>query len=195
MAHELGHKIQRRHVARPDDGEVPMIQRCQGPQSQPFREGNQRGVDHTERKVAVLLDEVGGAAKVGYGDLVQGQLLRKGSQKGGLGDGSEIPREEVADLGNDGSRDEQRSRRAGEELDTPAVIGVVAVGESDERPGVDQDHRLGNSAPRIASAAVLRSERPLRPTPVKLSRVAAGSTPWRSSSSNPRRTPSASTRR
>ena len=157
-------------MAGTNDIEVAVIQRRHRLYPKPLRQGHDGGVDESQGKIRVLVNEIGGPAKVINRDRLKGQLIWKGAQECRLGRTPKVSLQEVANLRNHRAGNEERSRGTLEVVPASFVVVVIRISGSHQWTAVDKDHAEGKSARRMSSERAPRSCRPLRPIAVKLRR-------------------------
>jgi hypothetical protein len=131
-------------VARADDVEVTMVERCHLGDAKAFGDRDHGGIGRAEREVGVRVDQFSHALVVEDLEVDDSEcLLGDRAEKCALDLRSAGAAEEVADLGHNGCRDEDRAARevqAREQVRAGAVVGVAPVRRGDERAGVADDH-------------------------------------------------------
>ena len=141
--------------------EVAAVERCHFGGIKPLGHGDHGGVDRAQRQIAVLGYELGDADRITSvqrldEEVAGGQVAKEAD----LGLPSKPGANQIDDLGDDESGEDERPRVGLEQLQTGSVMGVIGVDVGVERTGV-QDQRDGAiSEERISS---IRSETSLLP--------------------------------
>lgn len=135
-------------MSRPDDGEVPAIERGQSFHPETLARGDDRGLHDAERQVGVLIEQLGYPAPVlGLDRLdVQFPLAQRASERL-LGGVANAIAEEVRHLGHDQRGHDERTRRLRQQGDAARMVPIARGRGSDERPRVDDEHQLRGRRP------------------------------------------------
>lgn len=125
-----------------DDDKVAAVQGRQWGSSQPFGQGDQRGVGTTEAEICVLLDQVTDARPVVVGQGLDREHTSVIDLKRAFGTRPQLAVDEVGRLGDhQGARDEW-SRVGFEQLPALPVVGVIDVRGGHQRASVDQQRSV-----------------------------------------------------
>lgn len=140
----LGHDRQRSRVFWPQVVEVTPIERGNGQYAKPLTDRHDRGVRTAEVSVRVLADELGHPSKVRIEEIDELVRVLVGRahviEEDRFGLRTELTVDEVTRLGEHGWWDQQPVVRRGQPASAGCVVPIIAVGESYEHAGVDQDH-------------------------------------------------------
>lgn len=147
-----------------DDGEVSSVDRGDLVDAKPFRTGDHRRIDRSERKVAVPVDEVGYPEPVdrmhGFDVKYAGGHIAKETQ---FSLSAESRAEQVDDLSDHQRRNDQRARMGLQEVCTCLMMPVVGIDIGIKRTGIDNESYDATSLRRISSIRSEMSCCPLRP--------------------------------
>ncbi len=125
---------------RSDNGEVASVKRRDCGYLEAFGESDDRGVDSSERQVAVSEDELRNPQPLGCSRRGQTERSRADiAEKPHLGRRSEPCSEEVRDLADREQRDDQGPGMGLEKVAANGVVPVVGVDIRVERPGVNDE--------------------------------------------------------
>lgn len=170
-----GNDLESVDVARSDDAEVTPVDRRDRSYVETFGRRDDRGVDGSEREVAVLPDELGDAEPVGRGHRFREErAAREVPEEPHLRRRAEPRLEQVCDLGHAEDRREQWPGVRLEQLERSLVSAVVFVGVCVERAGIDEERYRESSVARISSMRAAVSDEPLRPAFAARSRRRSG---------------------
>ena len=159
------------HVARPQDGEMPVIE-CREPAfAHPLDNGQDGRVYEAEREIFVTAEQLINPRIVNpqkIGDLKSTAI--DVAQEGAERAWREAARREPVHLDYHGSRDDEHLIGFGQETGTGSVIGVVRIeGREDRARVADQRHVRGSNLISPACRAAWFGPFPDAPAPTKAS--------------------------
>lgn len=153
-------------VSRPDNREVPAIKCGHLDDAKALGCDHHRGVHRPEGHVPVYGHQLSDAEPICGGNRLRDEVAcGKVAHEAHLGIDAKVCAEQVAHLGDDKLRDEQRPGMALQELETLGVVGVVAVDVGVQRPGVNDQRDVPTSPAKICSMRSEMSAWPLAPAP------------------------------
>jgi hypothetical protein len=98
-------------VPRPDDPEVPSVQRRHLGLTQAVRHRDDGSIDTTQTEIGITFDQFSHPMKIRSGQFGQDQVtVRQGPDELRLDPAAGVTLKKVADLGDDGRRNDHRSR-------------------------------------------------------------------------------------
>jgi hypothetical protein len=161
-----GQKLEAGGVGGTDDREVPPVKCCDLGDVETLGRSDHRCVNRSEGKIPILADQFGDPKPVtGHhrldSELPSGEI----AEETDLGICTKPTPDEVDDLGDDESRDDQGTRVGEQQVKRLAVVAVVGIDVGVERSSIDQGGYLATSAARISSIRSEMSSRPLCPAP------------------------------
>src|SRR5207247_7045953 len=159
-----GEKLKGSNVARPNNAEVSPIQRGQGRDPEALRRCHNRCVDSSKLQVPVSPDKLGNAQPVRRVDWFRRQAsAREVAEESHFGPGTKSCSQQIADLGDNELRHNQRAGMLAQQLETNLMVPIVLVDVGVKGSGVDEKRYPRASARRMASTRAETSLLPLRP--------------------------------
>ena len=140
-----GEQRQRVDVARPDDREVPPVERRHLRDLETFRHCDHRSIARAEGEIRILLDQLGHARVVTRGQVHRFEITGRQASQETCFHLRIYATNQVADLGDDWRWYEDSLTgqvEAREQLDAAMMVGVLVEGSRDQRPCVTDDHGL-----------------------------------------------------
>jgi hypothetical protein len=159
-------------VVRAYDREVASVDSRDLGDAQAVSRDDDRCIHCAQWQVAVARDQLGDPQPVRDRHRLNGERAAgEVAEEADLGFCAESSRDEVADLGDDQGRDDERAGMGLEQFECDSMVSVVGVDVGVQRSGVDDERGYrATSAARISSMRSATSLRPLCPPPAAPSR-------------------------
>lgn len=152
MSRRLREDLKGRGVSRADDAEVATIERGDRSDAEPLGGSDDRGIDRTQREIAVQRNKLRDPKPVARADGLGGEgAAREVAQEADLRLHSDARTEEVAHFGNDEEGNDERAGMGTQQFETGFVMAVIFVDVGVQRTRVDDERYRRASVRRISS--------------------------------------------